>query len=105
MKAEDKVLSEGGAKALMVISGIMLLILLWWNPVAASCGGFATAMLVLLPRVTGLTNKSQQGIGLVVGLPVIVGLCSNLFVFGIAFFVTWCLLVGFSLGLTKPGRK
>ena len=93
MKAK-KYLSEGGAQALMVICGGLLLLLLFCSPVATTCAGFATCMLIMLPRVMGTTYRSQPGFGLVAGLPVIVGFMAQPGVFIFSAMFTWFLLLG-----------
>jgi len=83
----------------MVISGLLLLFLLWVSPIAASCAGFATMILILLPRLSA-NPETGSGVGIIAGLPVIVGLCVHPVVFCVAVLATWWLIVGLSQSLT-----
>ena len=93
MKA-DKLLSEGGATSLMFLSGLGLLTLLFVNPVATSCAGFATAMLILMPKMCGKNCEAHNGLTIAAGLPILVGFFASIPVFFLTMLFTWWLLLG-----------
>jgi hypothetical protein len=96
VKKDKRYLSEGGAKALMVICSILMLFMLYVHMWAAASGGFASVAIILLQRMMGPTYRNQPGFGLVAGLPCVVGFLLHPGVFCFSFFLMWAFMVGFA---------
>jgi hypothetical protein len=95
MKAKNKLLSEGGAKALIFICSGLLLLLLVVYPTVTACSCAGTIGIIVLSKVKGKDNLTKDG-GLVaaLGLPVVVGFLIHPGVYVLVAFLSWSLMVG-----------